>query len=84
MQEELVGIVTHYFAKPQVGALKLEAEIRVGDLLRFRGHTTDFEQEVGSLQIDHVPVEQAGPGADVAVQVKERVRRHDRVYKLTP
>ena len=82
MDEDLAGTVTHYFARPQVGAVKLESEVRVGDLLRFRGNTTDFEQEVESMQIDHTAVEDAKPGSEVGIEVRERVRKGDRVYKI--
>ncbi len=83
MEEILAGTVSHYFAQPQVGAIKLETELRIGDLLRFRGRTTEFEQKVSSMQIDHEPVEEAGPGSEVGIQVLERVRKGDQVYKIT-
>ncbi len=82
MEDDAAGTVTHYFARPQVGAVKLDTEIRVGDLLRFQGSTTDFEQEVESMQIDHAAVEEADPGSEVGIKVRERVRKGDRVYKL--
>ncbi len=83
MEEILAGTVSHYFAQPQVGAVKLETELRIGDLLRFRGRTTEFEQKLSSMQIDHEPVEEAGPGSEVGIQVLERVRKGDQVYKIT-
>jgi putative protease len=83
MEEILAGTVSHYFAQPQVGALKLETELRIGDLLRFRGQTTEFEQKVSSMQIDHEPVEEASPGSEVGIKVLERVRKGDQVYKIT-
>ncbi len=61
MSEELVGTVTHYFARPQVGIVKLSAAIKLGDTLHFRGHTADFQQEVASMEIEHAHVEAAGP-----------------------
>ncbi len=83
MEEILAGTVSHYFAQPQVGAVKLETELRIGDLLRFRGRTTEFEQKLSSMQIDHEPVEEASPGSEVGIQVLERVRKGDQVYKIT-
>ena len=56
MEEVFVGTVSHYFAQPQVGAVELQTGLHVGDLLHFRGRTTDFEQTVSSMQIDHEPV----------------------------
>jgi hypothetical protein len=59
MAEAPVGSITHYFAKPEVGVIKLQGAIKVGDVLRFRGHTTDFEQEIDSMQVEHAAVESA-------------------------
>jgi putative protease len=83
MDEELIGTVTHYFAKPEVGVLKLTASISIGDVLHFIGHTTDFEQEVTSMQVEHGPIDTAQAGDEVAIKVGERVREHDQVFKVT-
>lgn len=83
MAEERVGEVTHYFAEPQVGAVKLDAPLTVGDTVRFRGHTTDFEQQIRSMEVEHESVEEASPGDHVAVKVAERVREGDEVFKLS-
>ncbi len=83
MDEVFVGTISHYFAQPQVGALKLEAELRVGDLLHIRGRTTEFEQTVDSMQIEHEQVETADPGSEVGIKVLERVRAGDQVFKVT-
>lgn len=84
MAELLVGTITHYFAKPEVGVVKLVADIKVGDVLRVRGHTTDVEQEITSMEVDHAAVETAAAGTEVAFKVKDRVRKGDEVYKVTP
>ena len=49
MAEELVGTITHYFAKPQVGVVKLTAGVKVGDTLAFRGHGAGFQQTIASM-----------------------------------
>lgn len=84
MAEELVGTITHYFAKPEVGVVKLVAEIKIGDTLRIHGHTTDVEQEITSMEVDHAAVETAAAGTEVAFKVTGRVRAGDDVYKVTP
>ncbi|MCM8775425.1 MAG: hypothetical protein NC930_03630 [Candidatus Omnitrophica bacterium] len=79
---ELVGYVTHYFPHVRAGVVKIKkGEIRRGDLLYFKGHTTDFKQVVTSLQIDHKPIEMARSGAEIGIEVKDRVREGDVVYK---
>ena len=66
MSEVYLGEVTHFFNKICVAALALTNTISVGDQIQIRGRTTDFSQQVHSLQIDHRPVQQAKPGEDVA------------------
>jgi len=74
--------VTHYFPHVNAAVLKIKTgEIRVGDELLFKGHTTDFKQKVLSMQIDHQPVRIAQKGDDFGVEVKSRVRAGDLVFK---
>lgn len=78
-----IGEVTHFFNKISVAVLSLTDTIRLGDTVHFVGHSTDFRQEVTSLQIEHEAVEEAGPGQEVALKVDQRVHVRDKVYKLT-
>lgn len=80
--EEKVGEVTHYWRKIGVAGIKVTATLSVGDTIRIRGATTDFEQDVGSMQIEHQDVETAKKGQEVGLKVKEKVRRGDTVYKV--
>jgi hypothetical protein len=79
-----IGVVTHYFGRVGVGAISLESgELRVGDTIHVRGHTTDFYQRVNRIEIDHVPVEIAKPGQSVGVEITQRVREHDEVFRVS-
>ena len=74
--------VTHYFPHVNAAVLKIKTgDIRIGDELLFKGHTTDFKQKVVSMQIDHKPVLIAKKGDDFGVEVKSRVRAGDLVFK---
>ena len=84
MSEELIGTIGHYFSKPQVGIVKLTAGIRIGDTLRFSGHGVEFRQTITSLQLDHLSVESASAGKEVAIKVDERVREGTQVYRIMP
>ncbi len=77
-----VGKVTHYFDHINVAVLALTEAIHAGETLHFLGHSTDFQQEISSLQIEHKTVEQAGPGEDVAIKVSQRVHPNDGVFKI--
>jgi hypothetical protein len=81
-KENVVGIVTHYFSKVQAGVVKLKAPLAVGDMIKIKGHTTDFKQQVASMQIDRVPINQAKKGQEIGILVDSRVRQHDTVYKI--
>jgi hypothetical protein len=78
-----IGLVTHYFGEPSVAVIKLErGSLRVGDTIHIRGHTTDFEQRVESLQVDHAPVSEVGPKDDFGMKVIDHARENDIVYKV--
>jgi len=77
-----VGRVTHYFSKISVAVVELKAPLKVGDRILIRGATTNFEQTVDSMQIEHKPVQEAQPGLSVGIKVKDRVREKDIVYKV--
>ncbi|MGB2698142.1 MAG: translation elongation factor-like protein [Candidatus Zixiibacteriota bacterium] len=83
MPEEEIGKVSDYFAKVGVAAIELTGSLSVGDTIHFKGHTTDFEQKVDSMQIEHQNVEKANAGDSIGIKVKDRVRGHDVVYKVT-
>ena len=84
MSEEEVGVVVKFFAKPSVAAIEVTGgTIKTGDLLKYKGHTTDFEDAVSSLEMDNQSVEEAKVGDLVGIKVKERVRENDKVYKET-
>lgn len=78
-----IGQVTHYFNRLGVAVLKLDEGLKIGDLIHVHGHSTDFVQRVGSMEIDHRKMETVGPGEDVALQVVDRVRRGDRVFLVS-
>ena len=79
--DTMVGIVTHYFDRIGVAVLDLTDELKVGDRILISGHTTDIEQPVSSMEIDHHKVQSAGPGMEVALLVADPVHVGDRVYK---
>jgi putative protease len=84
MPEERVGVVRDYFAKINVAGIDLEGTLRVGDTIHIKGHTTDLEQLVESLQIEHESVEEAKAGDAIGIKVQDRCRDGDVVYKVTP
>ncbi len=85
MDEELTGRITHYF--PRIGVAAVEVmhdELKVGDVIRVLGATSNFTQEIASMEIDHAPVESASAGLLVAIRVTERARVNDLVFRIRP
>jgi hypothetical protein len=78
---KVVGQVTHYFPKVRAAVVKLKAPLAIDDRVKIKCHTTDFQQNVTSIQIDHVPVNLAKKGQEIGLLVDSRVRQHDIVYK---
>jgi U32 family peptidase len=84
MAEKKVGFVSHYFNHIQVTAIEItEGELKVGDTIRFKGHTTDFTQVVDSMQIEHANVQIAKKGDSIGMKVKDHTRQHDEVFVVT-
>lgn len=83
MPEEIIGKVTDFFARPVVAGIQLSATVQVGDKIQIRGHTTDLELVVESMQIDMKNVEGAKAGDLIGIKVPDRVRPGDTVFKIS-
>ena len=77
-----VGNVTHYYAKIGVAVVELTDTISLGDRMLIKGMTTNVEQAVDSMQIEHENVEKAEAGQSIGLKVSDRVREGDTVYKI--
>ena len=82
--EKKLGRVEDFFAKVGVVAIRLKGDVKVGDTIHIKGHTTDITQAVGSMQIEHVPVQAAKKGQDVGIKVNGRARKTDKVFLVLP
>ena len=82
MERKEIGRVSHYFGKPQVAAIVLTDDLKIGDTISIQGHTTDFEVVVEPIHIETDSLEKAGAGDNVGIKVPKRVREHDVVYKI--
>ena len=76
-----VGRITHFFTKINVAVVELTAPLAVGDRILIKGPTTDIEQVVQSMQIEHENIERAEAGQSIGLKVEQRVREIDIVYK---
>jgi len=83
MPEKEIGKVSDFFARPVVAGVEMSGSIKVGDKIHIKGHTTDMEMLVDSMQIDNAEVTEAKAGDSVGIKVDDRVRRGDTVFKVT-
>ena len=83
MPEVEVGIVSDFFAHPVVAGIELTAGLKVGDRIHISGNTTDMELTVDSMEINNINVTEAKSGDAIGIKVNDRVRRGDKVYKVT-
>jgi len=80
---ESIGEVTHYFPHVKAAVIKLKkGNLGVGDTIYVKGHTTDFEQKIKSLQANHKPIDKASKGQEIGLKVSGKVRHGDKVYKV--
>ncbi|MEM3519131.1 MAG: hypothetical protein QXT22_01760 [Candidatus Hadarchaeales archaeon] len=81
-EKKLVGKVTHYFTKIGVGVIELSDKLKIGDRISIEGRTSNFQQTVESMQIEHKNVQEAGPGQAIGLKLINRAREGDLVFKI--
>ena len=77
-----IGRITHYYGHLNVGIIELSDALKAGDKIRVKGHTSDFTQDVKSLQIEHADVSEGRRGDMVGIKVLQKVHPNDKVYKI--
>ena len=80
VQDKPIGEVTHHFGKIGVAIVKFNKAVSVGETVRFKGATTDFEKKISSMQHDHQDIDSAKKGQEVGIKINETVREGDLVY----
>jgi len=83
MPELEVGEVSDFFARPVVAGVELSGTLKIGDKIHIKGSTTDMELAVESMQIDRVDITEGKTGDLIGIKIPDRVRRGDKVYKVT-
>lgn len=84
MPEKEIGKIIHYFGHVGAAIVELKDSLKVGDNIHVKGHSCDFTQEVGSMQVEHTTVTEGKPGEQVGVKVSQKVHQNDCVYKIIP
>jgi len=82
MEKKPIGEILHFFSKINVAVIKLDEELSVGDTISIEGATTNFQQKVDSMQVEHKGLEKAEKGMEIGMKVKDAVRKGDKVFKV--
>lgn len=81
--EEEIGMIDHYYNNHHIAGIFVQnGRLKVGDRIHIKGHSTDLEETIQSMQVEHIDVREVGRGAHVGVPVHEKVRTHDHVYVI--
>ncbi len=80
--EKLIGKISHFFNNISVGIIDLSDKLAAGDKIHIKGSSTDFEQVVSSMQIEHREIKEADAGQMVGIKVEQKVKEGDDVYKI--
>ena len=82
MGEKEIGKISSFFSHVSVAAIKLTGKLKVGDKVHIKGNTTDFEDTIGSMQIEKKEVKEAKKGDHIGIKVSEKVRPNDTVFLM--
>lgn len=83
MPEKEIGAIEHYYGHISVGIIKLSDTLKVGEQIHIKGHSSDFSQTVGSMQMEHASVSEGNAGAAVGIKVEQKIHPGDKVYKVS-
>ena len=81
-KEELkeIGRISSYFSHVSVAAIKLSDKLKIGDTIQIKGHTTDFEIPIKTMQIERKDVKKAKKGDHIGIKVPDKVRPNDKIF----
>ena len=83
MPEVEIGTITHYYGNISVAIIQLSDSLKAGDSIHIKGHSSDFTQQVGSMQIEHKDVSEAKSGDLVGIKIEQKTHPNDKVFKVT-
>ena len=75
-----VGKITHIYSKIGVAIVKFSKPVVVGQMVRFKGNSTDFIQQIESMQYDHEQIKKAAKGQEVGIKVNEKIHEGDQIF----
>jgi len=79
-EEKSIGKISHFFGNISVGIIELTESLNVGDKIHIKGASTDFEQTIESMQVEHADIQSAKSGDAVGIKVAQKVKEGDEVF----
>ena len=76
-----IGYIKHFFSKINVAVIELTLPLSAGDHILVKGPSTDFDQKIESMQIDHKEIHRAEGGQSVGLKLAQLAKEKDVVYK---
>ncbi len=83
MNKQLIGKISHFFAKIGVAVIDLTAPLKVGDRISIERDGQVIEQVVTSMQVEHKNIQEAKPGMSIGMKVDGITKDGAQVYKVT-
>ena len=80
--KKTVGKVIHYYDKIGVAIIKLEGALKTGAVVKFVKGDDEFEQTIGSMQIEKAAIESGKKGDVIGLKVDKELKEGAEVYKL--
>ena len=78
-----IGVVVNYYQNVGAAEIKLWENLELGEEILIQGKTTgSISMKVESMQVNGENIDKISKGQNVAIQVDEKVRPNDQVYKL--
>jgi len=82
MEETKIGKIVHFFGNINVAVVELSESVKQGDTIHIKGSSTDFEQILDSMQIDHKSVTEASASDSIGLKLTDNAKEGDIVYKI--
>jgi putative protease len=79
---EKIGRITHFFPKIEVAIIELTTTVKNGENIVVRGSTTDIEQTIESMEVNHNKISTAAAGQLVGLKVLGQAKENDIVYRI--
>ncbi len=77
-----VGVVEQFFNRINVVAVRLDEQLRVGDLIEIGDEYDAIRQRVSSMQVDGNDVQEAGAGDSVGIKLNYKVSEGRDVFRM--